>query len=267
MVRILAFVAVLTFVGLASAQDDFWPPFQEQWRCLDQSKSYNYIMETHEQLIHSPTMNREAELLNDYDCPVIDPYDPTWCSNGPGFYPVPCNCHAYYRCFVMDINMPLIPCIYKCKPVDLVFDPNTKSCTKEDQAPPGTCYTTPTTEDPNTTPTPKPTTTQPETLPTTTAIPTTTQPPTTTTIPTTTTTPIPTTTTTPTPTTAWPWNNVCDYEGQKLPYPGDCHKYYRCMASDADGHDFDVEVFDCGDWAFDPAQGSCVWDDIDNDLC
>ena len=42
---------------------------------------------------------------------------------------------------------------------------------------------------------------------------------------------------------------------------------YRCMASDVPGHDFDVEVFDCGDWAFDPAQGSCVWDDIDNDLC
>merc|ERR1711956_91825 len=133
-----------------------------------------------------------------------------------------------------------IPCIYKCKPVDLVFDPNTKSCTKEDQAPPGTCYTTP----PITTP----------------IVPT--DPPTEPITPTTTPTTTPATTT-----TEWPWNNVCDYEGQKLPYPGDCHKYYRCMASDVDGHEFDVEVFDCGDWAFDPAQGSCVWDDIDNDLC
>ena len=65
--------------------------FKEQWRCLDQSKSYNYIMETHEQLIHSPKMNKEAELFNDFECPVIDPYDPVWCANGPGFYPVPCK--------------------------------------------------------------------------------------------------------------------------------------------------------------------------------
>ena len=48
-------------------------------------------METHEQLIHSPKMNKEAELFNDFECPVIDPYDPTWCANGPGFYPVPCK--------------------------------------------------------------------------------------------------------------------------------------------------------------------------------
>ena len=40
-------------------------------------------METHETLIHSPEMNREAELFNDFDCPVIDPYDPSWCQNGP----------------------------------------------------------------------------------------------------------------------------------------------------------------------------------------
>ena len=50
-------------------------------------------METHEQLVHSPKMNAEAELWNDYDpsCPVIDPYDPLWCQNGPGPYPVPCT--------------------------------------------------------------------------------------------------------------------------------------------------------------------------------
>ena len=48
-------------------------------------------METHEQLIHSPKMNAEAELLIDFDCPVIDPYDPMWCEYGPGNYSVPGN--------------------------------------------------------------------------------------------------------------------------------------------------------------------------------
>jgi len=61
---------------------------------------------------------------------------------------------------------------------------------------------------------------------------------------------------------------MCEYEGQKLPYPGDCHKYYRCVKSTVDGHEFEVEVFDCGDWAFDPNQGSCVWEGIDGgQLC
>merc|ERR1712212_295756 len=58
-----------------------------------------------------------------------------------------------------------------------------------------------------------------------------------------------------------------EYEGQKLPYPGDCHKYYRCIKSTIPGHDFEADVYTCGDWAFDPNQSSCVWDDIDNDLC
>ena len=58
----------------------------------------------------------------------------------------------------MDLDEPLIPCIYKCKPFDLVYNPDNKSCSKEDQAPPGICYTTPTT------PNPEPTTTQTEPL-------------------------------------------------------------------------------------------------------
>ena len=65
--------------------------FKEQWRCLEQSKSFNYIMETHEQLVQSPKTNAEAVLWDDFDCPVIDPYDQTWCQNGPDFYPVPCK--------------------------------------------------------------------------------------------------------------------------------------------------------------------------------
>merc|ERR1719266_2922024 len=131
-------------------------------------------------------MNPEYAAYQDFDCPVIDPADSdTWCINGPDFYPVPCNCHAYYRCFQMELNQPLVPCVYKCKPFDLVFDPNTKSCVKEDQAPPGTCYTT-STRPPDTTPTPEPTT----------PAPTTTTTPEPTPAPTTTTTPAPTTTTT-----------------------------------------------------------------------
>ena len=65
--------------------------FKEQWRCLEQSKSFNYIMETHEQLVQSPKTNAEAVLWDDFDCPVIDPYDQSWCQNGPDFYPVPCK--------------------------------------------------------------------------------------------------------------------------------------------------------------------------------
>merc|ERR1712141_603894 len=133
---------------------------------------------------------------------------------------------------------------------DLVFDPNTKSCVKEDAAPPGTCFDTSTLPPTATTPT---TTTTPTTMPTTTTTPTT--------MPTTTT---PTTTTTTTPATTGP-SSLCEYEGQKLPFPGDCHKYYRC-AKQPNG-EFEVEIFNCGDWVFDQNQGSCVWPGIDNDLC
>merc|ERR1712050_41583 len=81
---------------------------------------------------------------------------------------------------------------------------------------------------------------------------------------TTTPTTIPTTTPITVPTTTGP-QGACEYEGQKLPFPGDCHKYYRCFTQ-SNGQ-FDVEVFNCGDWVFDQNQGSCVWPGIDNDLC
>merc|ERR1719433_1522171 len=108
-----------------------------------------------------------------------------------------------------------MPCIYKCWPYDLVYDPNTKSCVKEDQAPPGTCFTTSTKPPVSTTPMTDPT--DPITTPTIPTDPTT--------IPT-----EPTTTTTTTPkTTSEPGPEAdCEYDGQKLPFPGDCHKYYRC---------------------------------------
>ena len=76
---------------------------QEQWRCLDQSKSFNYVMETHDLLIHSPKMNPEHAAYVDFDCPVIDPVDSeTWCANGPDFYPVPCR--LIYHILYIDVR-------------------------------------------------------------------------------------------------------------------------------------------------------------------
>merc|ERR1712018_361801 len=122
-------------------------------------------------------------------------------------------------------------------------------CNNKDTAPPGTCSDTPTgpTEKPttSTTPTPqKPTTT--------TEKPTTTTPkPTTTTPKPTTTTPKPTTTTQkPTTTTPSPARD-CTYVGEKLPYPGDCHKYYLCLKDDGSSH-FHVVPFTCKEWVYDP---------------
>merc|ERR1712227_801964 len=263
----LAFMLVAT----ATAQDDFWPPFQEEWRCLgeDDGKLYDWVddspawvEETHHLITYVD--NPEGQAAIDFDCPVIDPTDTaTWCPQGIDYYPVPCNCHAYYRCFTQD-NGEVRPCIYKCKPYDLVYDPNTKSCVNYDQAPPGTCFTTSTrpTEGTTAEPTPEPTpepTTEPTPEPTPEPTTTTEEPTTTTEEPTTITTTMEPTTTTPGPAAD------CEYEGQKLPYPGDCHKYYRCFTNP--DNSFYVEVFTCGDWAFGPNQGSCVWPDIDNDLC
>ena len=90
--------------------------------------------------------------------------------------------------------------------------------------------------------------------------------PTTTQTTTQTTTPTTTPITTPITTTNYPFD--CEYDGQTHPYPGDCHKYYVCY--DPPGDDIDeytVLVFDCGEWVFDPNQGSCIWPEVSNDLC
>ena len=42
-------------------------------------------------------------------------------------------------------------CFYKCDPVSLIFDPQTEMCMNQDQAPPGTCFDTPSTLMPPTT--------------------------------------------------------------------------------------------------------------------
>merc|ERR1712212_861567 len=158
----------------------------------------------------------EQTLKDKPDCGVIDP---AWCeADDEGqLFSIPCNCHAYFSCNVMDATAELKPCPHWCFPRSLVFDPNTQACVRFDLAPPGTCYDTPSTPDPTepTTeyvPTTKEETTTPEP---------TTQPPTT---------PEPTTTTTTAaPTTTPDMSADCDFDGQKLPYPGNCHKYYVCF--------------------------------------
>jgi len=70
-----------------------------------------------------------------------------------------------------------------------------------------------------------------------------------------------TTTTTPAPTTTTkkpsPGPLHCDGEHEVNAYPGDCHKYYRCLDMDGDGI-LDVTVYNCGDDVFDPNVLSCV---------
>ncbi|TRY63193.1 hypothetical protein TCAL_02085 [Tigriopus californicus] len=50
---------------------------------------------------------------------------------------------------------------------------------------------------------------------------------------------------------------ACTTHNEYLPYPGDCHKYYRCVDSDGDGV-FDIEVYNCGDFVYDPNSSACV---------
>merc|ERR1719347_1865308 len=105
------------------------------------------------------------------------------------YFSIPCNCHAFFSCNVMDATAELKLCPHWCFPRSLVFDPNTQACVRFDLAPPGTCYDTPSTPDPT-----NPTT---EYVPTTTPFVPTTEEETTTPEPTTTTTTAaPTTTTT-----------------------------------------------------------------------
>ena len=45
-----------------------------------------------------------------------------------------------------------------------------------------------------------------------------------------------------------------DNEGQAQPYPGDCHLYYYCIPS---GDGYITEIYDCGDYFFNPNTLSC----------
>merc|ERR1711974_149223 len=70
------------------------------------------------------------------------------------------------------------------------------------------------------------------------------------------TTPTTTPTTTPKSTTPNP-AKPCTYVGEKLPYPGDCHKYYLCL-KDTPSSPFHVQAFTCKQWVYDPNAYSCV---------
>jgi len=65
-----------------------------------------------------------------------------------------------------------------------------------------------------------------------------------------------TTTAVPT-TTPNPGPNECTEDLDVIPYPGDCHKYYMCLAKE-NGDGYDLKEFTCGDWVFDPNTDACT---------
>jgi len=71
--------------------------------------------------------------------------------------------------------------------------------------------------------------------PSTTAAPTTTQPPT---------------------TTSDNNQGQCTEDLDVIPFPGDCHKYFMCLAKEGGG--YDLQEFTCGDWVFDPNIDACT---------
>jgi len=66
-----------------------------------------------------------------------------------------------------------------------------------------------------------------------------------------------TTTQTPTESTTTKDIAICTKGPEYLPFPGDCHKYYICLPTENNGS-FEDEIYDCGDWIFDPIGKSCV---------
>jgi len=53
----------------------------------------------------------------------------------------------------------------------------------------------------------------------------------------------------------------CKEDGDLTPYPGDCHKYYKCVY-DKDGRNCHLEGHTCGTWWFDPMVKSCGWEPL-----
>ena len=41
-----------------------------------------------------------------------------------------------------------------------------------------------------------------------------------------------------------------------IAFPGDCHKYFMCLAKEGGG--YDLQEFTCGDWVFDPNIDACT---------
>ena len=48
----------------------------------------------------------------------------------------------------------------------------------------------------------------------------------------------------------------CTEDLDVIPFPGDCHKYFMCLAKEGGG--YDLQEFTCGDWVFDPNIDACT---------
>jgi hypothetical protein len=48
-------------------------------------------------------------------------------------------------------------------------------------------------------------------------------------------------------------------DGWYKPYPGNCHKYYECTQT---SNGWEITIFDCGAWVFDPHQAACTWPEL-----
>lgn len=66
----------------------------------------------------------------------------------------------------------------------------------------------------------------------------------------------PTTTVAPSTTAPGPDPSGCTEDLDVIPFPGDCHKYFMCMAKPGGG--YNLQEFTCGDWVFDPNIDACT---------
>ncbi|TRY78340.1 hypothetical protein TCAL_15314 [Tigriopus californicus] len=110
-----------------------WPPIQEPWRCLESNDTRAIAS------FNSVIRSTSGIPDDDPNCPIVTP---DICVSAD-FFPVPCNCHAYVRCSQMDTDGPLMPCIYKCKPYDLIFSPNQAVCVNDSGPSSTICSDTP----------------------------------------------------------------------------------------------------------------------------
>merc|ERR1712218_55215 len=127
------FVIFLVFMSLSSipsgcyGNDDPYV-FMPEYRCLDHPYMPNnprgrfYTSKRDIRDLMSD-FHSEETLRDKPDCGVIDP---AWCKGQGQNYPIPCNCHAYFTCNVLDQTATLKPCPHWCEPRSLVFDSNTQ---------------------------------------------------------------------------------------------------------------------------------------------
>jgi len=51
----------------------------------------------------------------------------------------------------------------------------------------------------------------------------------------------------------------CEADGDLKPYPGDCHRYYKCVYEGKVCH---LEAYSCDTWWFDPWNLACAWEPL-----